>query len=163
MSTVLEKPLTATQRATKASRQAAELLGLADAKAVSAALAEAALEGIRRNPSFAAHVRNLYGEITATAKPKRPTSRSAAPDVELVPRKHIGAREANPGAPPDPYYLLELYEADQLPLALGRYKVPDLKLAAELVQQRNPGTKPTNKGSRDALIEYIVQHVAVPA
>lgn len=159
MSTRLEKPLTATQRSAEAARQAAELLGLQDVKAVAAALAETALRNVRRDPAFADHVRLLYNEMAKTARPKRAPAQPTAERVELVPREQVTAREPNPGGAPDPYYLLELYGADQLAFALARYKVADLKLAAELVQQRNPGTKPTNKGNRDALIAYIVQHV----
>jgi hypothetical protein len=167
MSTALEKRLTATQRATQAAQQAAEFLELSDARAVAAALTEVALQGVRVDATFAARVRSLYGEIVTSGKSKRtptPTQRAqrAAPDVELVPRRHIGTHDANPGAAPDPAYLLELYGPDQLPLALARYKLPDLKLAAELVQQRNPGTKPTNKGNRDALIAYIARYVTGP-
>lgn len=156
MSTAIREALTPTQRRDEAARLAAEYLGVSDVKAVGAAMAEAAFEGIRRNPSFEAHVRNLYAQIAKAPKQKRTQSQRAQPDVELVPRKHITAPAPNVGASPDPYYLLELYEADQLPLALSRYGLPDLKLAAELVQQRNPGTKPKNKSSRDSIIEYIV-------
>lgn len=160
MSTAIEKRLTASQRATQAAQQAADILGLSDAKSVAAALAEAGVESLRANPSFAARVRDIYAEIAKPAKPKRTQSHKAAPDVELAPRRHVGTREANPGAAPDPSYLLSLYGADQLPLALARYKVADLKLAAELVQQRNPGTKPTSRGNRDALIAYIVRYAS---
>lgn len=162
MTTAVEKPLTPTQRVTEAMKQACAFLELSDSNALKAALVEAALDGVQHNSSFAAHVRALYESM---ARPKRVNSasegsRQVSPAVELTPRPNVPMREANPAAPPDPYYLNELYGAEQLPLALARYKVPKLKLAAELVQQRNPGTKPKNKGNRDALIDYIVAYVA---
>ncbi len=163
MPTALEKRLTPTQRAAEAARQAAELLGCSDTKTLAVALAEAAVEAVRSNSAFAEQVRTRYAVLSESAKPRRSSTARVKPDIELVPIKHVGAREANPGAAPDPYFLLELYGADQLTLALGRYKVADLKLAVQVVQQRNPGTKPTNKSSRDALIEYIVLQVAATA
>lgn len=163
MPTAVEKRLTPTQRATEAAQQAAELLGYSDVKTMAAALAEAAVEAVRSSSAFAEQVRTRYVALSESVKPKRPSTPRIRPDIELTPRRHVGAREANPGAAPDPYYLFELYGADQLPLALGRYKLADLKLAAQLVQQRHPGTKPTSKTSREALMAYIIQHVATPA
>lgn len=169
MSTAVEKPLTLTQRASEAVRQAGMVLGLNNSKALTAAMAQAALEGIERSPAFAAQVRAFYDALTASAKPvkkstksvKQTRSRQASPTVELVPRMNVAVprREANPGAAPDAYYLNELYGIEQLPLALSRYKLAELKLAAELVQQHNPGTKPASKSTRDALIAYIVAYV----
>jgi hypothetical protein len=167
MSTVVEKQLTLTQRANEAVRQAGMVLGLNNSKALTAAMTQAALEGIERSPSFAAQVRTFYDTLMASARPvKKSTkpvtqtrSRQTSPMVELVPRMNVPRREANPGAAPDAFYLKELYGIEQLALALSRYKLAELKLAAELVQQRNPGTKPDSKSSRDALIAYIVTHV----
>jgi hypothetical protein len=156
MSTAIRAPLTPTQRRDEAARLAAVHLGVDDVKAVAAALAEAAIEGIKRNPSFEAQVRTLYTQMARAPKVKRANTQRVRPDVELVPRKYIAAPAPNVGAAPDPYYLLDLYEADQLPLALSRYSLTDLRLAAELVQQKNPGTKPKSKSSRAAIIEYIV-------
>jgi hypothetical protein len=162
MSTVVEgtRRLTPTQRVTEAAQQVASTLGLEDQKRVSAALAEAAAEAVRRDSLFAARVRILYKEMTPAPATRRATAGGtrAAPDVELVPIKQVEGWFLNPGAPPDPYFLLELYGPKQLPLALQRYTVARLREAVELVQQRNPGTGPRGK-TRQALIDYIVAHV----
>lgn len=75
MSTAVKsKPLTLVQRGAAAAQQAAEMLAVDDVKRVATALAEAALEGMRRNPSFAAHVRQLYESLApqrAIIEPKR--------------------------------------------------------------------------------------------
>src|SRR5262249_35756641 len=151
MSTAVErKQLTVAQRTSEAARLAGDLLGLDDLKRVAAALAEAAVEGVRRNPSFAAHVRTLYEDMAArppaAKKSRAPQSRKAEPDVELIPLKHIPGHEADSAAPPDPYFLVEFYGAVQLPLALSRYTVAELRDAVKVVQRRHTGTKPAGVG-----------------
>jgi hypothetical protein len=162
MSTAIEtRKRTPTQRVTDAAQQVATTLGLDDQKRVSAALAEAAAEAVRRDSLFAARVRLLYQEMAPAPSTRRPTrgrGTRAAPDVELVPIKQVN-KFINPAAAPDPYFLLELYGAKQLPLALQRYTVARLREAVELVQQRNPGTKPSGK-TRQHLIDYIVERVS---
>jgi PHD/YefM family antitoxin component YafN of YafNO toxin-antitoxin module len=159
MSTAVEsKPLTLAQRSAAAAQQAAALVGADDVKRMGVALAEAALEGMRRNPSFAAHVRQLYDSMAAQRSvrikdPKRTTSR-----VELVPIRRLDV-EINPAAPPDPYLLLDLYGPEQLPLALEPYTLPRLREAVKQVQARHPGTKPHGT-SKPAIIDYLV-HLAI--
>lgn len=159
---VEQKPLTVTQRAAEAAREAGEFLGLDDLKRMSAALAEAAVDGIRRNQAFAAHVRKLYEDMAPkpAAKKKTPSAR-VAPDVELIPRKQMEGYRLDPGAPPDPYFLNEYYGSDQLALALARYDAPALREAVKPVKRRHPGTKPKGT-SRQALIDYIIDFVATP-
>jgi hypothetical protein len=155
MSTAIRsKPLTIAQRSAAAAQQASEILGTDDLKRVGAALAEAALEGMRRNPSFAAHVRQLYESMApprAITEPKRTKSR-----VELVPIRQLNV-EINPAAPPDPYLLLELYGPEQLPLALEPYSTPRLRETVKRLQTRFPGTKPQG-ATKQAVIDYIVRY-----
>jgi hypothetical protein len=153
-STIKSKPLTIAQRSAAAAQQAAEILGADDLKRVGVALAEAALEGMRRNPSFAAHVRQLYESMAprrAITEPKRSKSR-----VELVPIRQLDV-EINPAAPPDPYLLLELYGPEQLPRALEPYSAPRLRETVKHLQTRHPGTKPQGT-TKQAVIDYIVYH-----
>lgn len=160
-SVVSQRPLTVAQRTAEAARQAGELLAVDDQKRVTAALSEAALDGMRRNSAFVEHVRKLYDDMAPKRAPvaRRSATGRAAPGVELVPRKRVVGHDPDPAAPPDPYFLLELYEADQLPLALQRYTVARLREAVKLVKARNPGTKPKG-ASGQALIDYIVEYVA---
>lgn len=162
MSNALDSgPLTVAQRAAAAAQQAAELLHLDDIKALAATLAEEALESLQRDPAFAARVLQRYATLARpTSRPKRARSQPVDSAEDLTPIRHIGGHPANPGAPPDPYYLYDLYGAHQLRRALSRYKLPELRLATQLVQERNPGTKPSNKSKRDPLIDYIVEQVA---
>jgi hypothetical protein len=156
--------LTPAQRIAEATQEAASLLELDDLKTLTAALVVSALEGARRNAGFAQHVRSTYEQMLPPKKPARaPAAKrqasKRADDVELVPIKDMRGHEVIPGAAPDPYFLLELYGARQLPPALGRYSLRDLQLAAEAVQQHMPGTRPKSKARRDSLIEYIVAHL----
>src|SRR5690349_20703965 len=107
---------------------------------------------MRRNPAFAAHVRQLYEAMAprrAIVEPKRTKSR-----VELVPIRQLDV-EMNPAAPPDPYLLLDLYGSDQLPLALEPYSTPRLRETVKHLQARHPGTKPEGT-TKQAVIDYIV-------
>ncbi len=164
MSNVLStkpKPSTAAQRTSEAIRKAAGKLGVKDLKWLGAALAEAAADGVERNTAFAAQVRALYESMVPPRPIKEPSRRRggrAAPDVELVPIKQMDVF-INPAAPPDPYFLLELYGPAQLPLALSRNTAPRLREAVKMVKERNPGTRPNGTNSA-ALIDYIVEHVA---
>ncbi len=155
MSTAVKsKPLTVAQRAAAAAQQAAEMLGADDVKRVGAALAEAALEGMRRNPSFLAHVRQLYESMAprrTAAEPRRNSQR-----VQLVPIRQLDV-EINPAAAPDPYLLLDLYGPEQLPLALQPYTLSRLKDSVGHVQKRHPGTKPDGT-SKQAVIAYLIRY-----
>lgn len=156
-SAVRQKQLTVAQRAAEAINQTLEALGLEDTKRLSAALTIAAAEGVRKNPAFASHVRFLYEDMA----PKRATPKrvKVAADVELIPVKQVEG-VLNPAAAPDPYFLLELYGAHQLRLALQRYTATRLKEAVVLVQERHPGTKPKGRATKETMIDYIVEHVA---
>lgn len=152
---------TVAQRTAEAVRLASEHLGLDDAKRLGAALAESAAEWVRRDPAFVARVHALYAETAPRPKASGNGARRqtrAAPDVELRPLKQIDG-VLNPAAPPDPYFLLDLYGPDQLPLALQRYTAVRLREAAKQVQGRHPGTKPSGT-SRQQMVDYIMAYVA---
>jgi len=74
-----------------------------------------------------------------------------------VPVKRIEGREFDLSAPPDPFFILDLYGDKQFPLALGRYPAKALVEAVAMVRERRPGTGPAGK-TMAALIEYLVQH-----
>jgi len=146
-------------RAVEAVWRAAEELSATDLKRVAAALVEAASNELQSNERFARSVRVLFDAL-APAKPNKSGSRTAKPTpVTLVPIKRIEGREIDLGAPPDPYFLHELYGDKQLPLALSAYPVKALQEAVEIVQERHPGTKPIGK-SKAAIVEYLVKVTA---
>ena len=162
MPAVLEKKpkaLTISQRATEAIQSASVALGLDDLKRLNAALALAAAEGVSRNPSFASHVRTLYEQMGPQKKAPTRVSKASKvePEVELIPVKKVD-QLPDPSAPPDPYFLLEFYGVEQLPLALRRYPLPRLKESVKMVQSRQPGTKP-HGATREAVISYLVERV----
>jgi hypothetical protein len=158
--TVNLRQLTPTQSATEAARRASHILDIQDTKIVAAALAEEALSLLERDAIFKTHVRERCADMATPRRVVEPRERRRSPSrIELVPIKTLGPREVNPAAPPDPYFLLELYGPDQLRLALSRYKVAELKPAAAVVQGRNPGTRPADKSRRDPLLDYIVEQV----
>jgi hypothetical protein len=156
------------QRASRAAEAVAQYLELDDARRVTAALAEVAAEEVVRNPSMALRIRTRYEEL-APARKRRTSSTSRSdskpPKAQrtLVPLKIVETGDVNIGATLDPYRLYDIYGADQLADALDEYTLASLKEAVELVQERHPGTKPTNKGQREPIIQYIVRYVLADA
>ena len=158
---VIVKSQTVQQRSAEATRTLRALLGLNDLKLLSASIAEAAAEEIVRNERFSGRVRNIYAELES--KQQTPTShRRQTHDVELTPLPGAEHVRVDPFAPLDPFLLQRLYGSKQLRQALSVYSLSKLKEALSPVEERNPGTKPTNKGRKDAIIDYIVEHVAGP-
>jgi hypothetical protein len=143
---------------TEAAKIVADALGLDDAKRVGIALASVAAEEVRHNPAFAARVRSLYATLAPTPSTKRGTTAKALV-TDLVPIKHVHGFQLNPAAPVDPFLVYEAYGAQQLPKALDLFPLAKLKESAALVEARNPGTKPVNRSSKAAVIDYIVHYV----
>lgn len=152
MSTALKQTATLTEIAARIGKQ----LGLSDVKRVSLALSQVAAQEAERNHAFAERIRTAYAALPPTRQ--RPKMLTAF-DVKLTPIKHIQGRELNPADPLDPYFLFDVYGAAQLPTALSIFPVAKLKEGAASVERRNPGTKPTNRGQRQPLIDYIVRYV----
>lgn len=173
MSTSLAaKPATIPQRIAAAYEQANAALHPEDAKRLAAALVEIAVEELQRNPGFQLRVRSRYDEL-APHKPERArrasgTKKTATPVKfrpieELVAVKRIPGRSFNLGEPLDPYFLYDLYGAEQFRDALWNFPMPKLIEAVEIVQEHHPKTKPRNKRSKEAVIEYLIQYVAPAA
>lgn len=158
MSVVLKpNSMTLPSQALQTLWEASQELGLSDLKTLSIALTQVAVEGSQRNPAFSARIRDIYRELTTSVK-TRPLPNKKLPEPPLVPIRKVDGRDPDPSAPPDPYFLYELYGSEQLPRALGRYRAAPLQHAARAVQERNPGTKPV-KTTKPQLIDYIVRYV----
>ncbi len=153
---------TVRQRGVDATRSLREALNLPadvnDTSILGPALAEAAAREVRRNPRFASEVRRTYDELAAM----RRQSGSSTQKAELPPlvpiRTDLPYRRSDPFAPPDPDYLIQAYGRHQLARALQGYTVEKLKMTAAALEHQHPGTKPANRGRKEALIAYIVEH-----
>ena len=148
-----------------AAKHAGLVLDLDDLKRLGIALAYAASEEVEHNGRFANQVRTVYDALAATASPSaggrgRSGSSTKAPVVNLVPVKHIEGYKIDLAAPVDPYFVFEVYGAEQLPIALDLFSATRLKEAVALVQERNPGTKSSGRSSKPVLVDYIIRYVA---
>lgn len=153
------KPLTLSQRVAEAQRCAAEALHSDDTKRATAALLETALEEMRRNPGFALRVHGRFDELAPARQPRaRQAKTIKKPYKELIPIKQIEGQTFDVSAALDPYFLLDLYGADQLTEALDQHPTSNVREAVEMVQERHPGTKPQGR-SKSALIAYVVRYV----
>jgi hypothetical protein len=126
-----------------------------DAGILGTALAEAAAEEGKHNARFAEDVRRRYEELRG--QQRTTAKRETLPPLVPI-RTDLPWRGIDPFAPPDPKFLIQVYGKQQLDRALREYSIPVLKRTAEVVERAHPGTKPTNRGQRDALIAYIVAH-----
>jgi hypothetical protein len=145
-------------RAVEAVWREVERLGANDPKRVATALVEMAVEEAQRNDRFSERVRVLYDSLASAKAPARANNRQPrAALMKLVPVKEIPGRRIDISASPDPYFLHELFGDNQLPIALSEFSVSGLQEAVEIVQERNPGTKPKGK-TKKAPVEYIVQN-----
>lgn len=152
-------------RGAEATRYLRDALHLApdlnDLSILSTAVAEEAALECGRNSQFATGVRQRYDEMmalrTKTRKPVRikPELPPLVPVGHMQPGEHIAI---DPFAPPDPGFLTRVYGRAQLGRALVDYTLDMLKQTAAQVEANNPGTKPANRGRKDALIAYIVEY-----
>ena len=149
------------QRTVNATTSLRQILKLDDLKLLSAAVAEAAVEEAKHNPKFAEKIRTIYQELPSPKKSSaKRTGSKTATHRKLVPIGRVEGYEFNPFAPVDPEFLLKVYGAEQLPLALDEYTLVRLKEAAEILMRKHPGTKPKSRASKDGVIAYIVEMVA---
>ena len=151
-------------KTTTVARSLASALGLPDAGRAGIAALLVAAEEVERSSHFAARVRAAY-DLLPASKPTRGSTRGENTVAKiltstLTPVRHVEGREINLAAPLDPYFLLEVYGADQLRQALELFPLTKLKEGLPAVMERHPGTKPTSRSSKAAVIDYLVRRVA---
>jgi len=163
------------ERSAAATRRLCETLRLEsltpkDLSYLALALTEAAAQEAESNTAFNQRLRELYHTLTPPKKVARgsrpePTIKRPTQEDLTKPLQAIGTVDPSrirPYAPPDPYALLDLYGAEQLPLSLFRYTLDSLKRTVPIVQARHPGTRPTNMGRKDSIVEYVMRYVTEP-
>lgn len=150
--------------ATRSLREALQLPGdVSDTTILGTAVAEVAARESRRNTEFASQVRKVYDELAAMKRSRTVRTGDRKQDLPpLVPiRTDLGFRKIDPFAPPDPRWLIQVYGTHQLARALHDYSLDDLKRTADSIQIQHPGTKPTSRASKQAVIAYIVRYSEV--
>ena len=167
-------PAALKERSAAATRHLCETLHLEsveprDLTYLALALAEVAAQEAERNTTFNQRVRELYETITP---PKKAAKASTDPSIRrptreeiLAPLKAVGTVDQSriaPYAPPDPYALMELFGVEQMPRAMYRYTLDNLKRSVPFIQARHPGTKPSSMAKKDAIVEYIMRYVTEP-
>lgn len=166
---------TITQRSARATRQLCNALGLGslqpkDLTLLTIALAEAGTEEARTNGHFANRVRTTFDSLKAhNAKPVNGASKAVSnkkagnsqTDVfaSLTPIGPVDLSRLRPHGAIDPYALYTGYGEAQAKRVLNSLTRDDLKQTAAIVEQRNPGTKPTNRGQIASLLAYITKYV----
>lgn len=158
---VKSRTITLTSRGVEAVWRAVETLEITDPKRLASVLMEVASEEVERNSRFADRVRVLYNALTP-AKPQASTrGRPKLLPADIKPIKHVEGRPFDIGAPPDPYFLLEIFGAAQLPRVLKLYSNDGLLEAVKIVQERNPAAKLKGKSkTKTVLVDFLVREVS---
>jgi hypothetical protein len=107
-------------------------------------------------------VHQKYDSLQALSTPKRSTKQKE--DVGPMPPliRVPGLNRQCPVTLLDPYELALDCGHDQLRNVIRRASQVNLKVAANLVKERNPDAKLSGT-SKQALIDFIVEHVAGPS
>jgi hypothetical protein len=152
------------QRGIEATRHLNDTLRLSavtsDTKLLGTAVAEIVVEESARNPQLAGRIRARYDELVSlrgAPKTGNATKREELPPLTPI-RTDLPYRYSEPGAPPDPKWLIQVYGQRQLARALQDYSLDMLKMTADKVQAEHPGTRPANRGRKAAVIDYIVKY-----
>jgi hypothetical protein len=151
---------TPAQRSTAAVERSQRVLPEAsNAKLLQAVLLEEAARMVAEDRTFASAVMSRYTQ-SATTRPKggrqsRPLPRTSEIAEPLVPINPIPDYEITLRAAPDPYFILEVFGDKQLAKALNQRSLPDVRKAAKMVEERNPGKHPAAK-TKAGLIIFIV-------
>jgi hypothetical protein len=135
-----------------------------DLKLLSTALMEAASTEAAHNTAFRDCILKTYRDLKAAAAPKNTSTRGGAsktkpPMTWLTPINPVDPKRFGPDKLLDPYLIQYAYGDENLRLILNGYTPARLKEAVAIVEERNPGTKPTNRSKKDALLEYIIGYV----
>lgn len=123
--------------------------------AVIAAL-ELFAERLARDAQLSGRLRTRYRELEALkhSRKQRPVAPTpmpiSGPDLDSF----------NPYAKPDPYKLLGWYGRDQFRAVVTGATTQALRELADAVQAREPNTSPASRRKKQAMIDYIVEHVA---
>lgn len=156
------KPMSAAQRKTLATKQLVDAVGPNQNAAMTAAL-EAVNERLTWDTALRLRIGEKYSELTAlstTARSSRPrTSSGPAPKPISTPGGPARDRTLEKL---DPYLVLEDYGRDQLRAVLERDTQRRLRTAVDMVQARNPDTKPRGRTHITDMVDYIMEHVAGP-
>jgi hypothetical protein len=135
-------------------------LALEDTKRLSDALLIVAAELSVHNDSVADRVRAIYAALPTTPVRAKTTKPSI---TDFIPVKRVEGFVFDGIKPLDPYLLYEAYGAQQLPQILNFLSLSRLKETASIVETHNPGTKPSNRGQKTSIIDYIVKYVTTDA
>jgi hypothetical protein len=147
-----------------AARSLAFQVGLDDATRLNLAVLLAAGEEFELNGRFASRVRFAYEALPPSTSGRSSAVARRAEEQRILtstlkPIRYVEGREFNLAAPLDPYFLLEIFGPRQLHEALDLYPLAKLKGGADIVIARHPGTKPTNRSSKEAVMAYIERYV----
>lgn len=150
--------MTATARNKLATQTILKAIDVSDGKVAAIAALEAMSERLTWDAALRQTVRQKYDELQALSAPKQKADLGPMPTPIQTP----GLTKTTPLHVVDPYDLRDTYGSHQLRNVLQRVGRQDLRDGVKLVQKRTSGTKLPSLNDMNAMIDYIMQHVAGP-
>ena len=122
------------------------------------ALVEMVNEQLAGDEAFQQSLRQRYQELEALGAAKQKAARAISP----VPINPPSLDEYTPYGKFNPYTTLREYGPAQLRAVLELSTLRDLKEAVDMVQAREPGTKPASRSKKADMVDYLMEHVVGP-
>ncbi|MGH9637406.1 MAG: hypothetical protein ACRD72_21440 [Candidatus Angelobacter sp.] len=130
-----------------------------NAKLLQAILLEEAARKVAEDHAFADVVMSRYQQSAPMrvkgGRQSRPLPRASDIAEPLVAVNPIPDYEIQLRAAPDPYFILQVFGSHQLAKALNQRSLPDVRKAAKMVEERNPGKHPAAR-TKAGLIAFIM-------
>ncbi|MBA2676876.1 MAG: hypothetical protein H0U76_00535 [Ktedonobacteraceae bacterium] len=164
MSTILiHETETAQVRATKATKQLCEALGLeslkpTELKLLAIALSESVSIEIAHNPALAAKIKELFLELKPTPRIPQTKPKFHSPSEEmskLTRQRKVDNKKFNPYTTLDPTVIYEMVGRDQFTKALSTLPLATLKQMAAVIGGTSGSKRPGGKASKEQIIDYI--------
>lgn len=158
----VQRPMSATQRKTLATQGILNAISATDEKVALTAALEIVNERLVWDRELRQRLSEKYEELQALASTKAGTNRDRTPVPRVTPISGPDLDHYSPYGKLNPYKLLEGYGREQLRAVLKGATPTLLREAVDVVQERNPGTKPVSRSRKADMIDYITEHVAGP-
>jgi hypothetical protein len=123
------------------------------------ALVEVATDEVRTGGRLAQRIHAAFQDLLINRPPARRAKTVTAFEA-LTPVGPVDLTRLRPHGPVDPFALYEAYGAEQARRVLSNMSLDYLKQSASIVEQRMPGTRPTNRRAKASLVAYIMENVA---
>ena len=153
---VSERPMSATKRKALATQQVLSAVEGTDSNAATIAALEVVSEWLVSDQSVIERLREKYQELLTPQRVKPATGGRRTPNVGEATEHHSPLENFNP------YLARNELGVERLRELLADATPKLLREAVDVVQSREPGTKPKSRSRKADMVDYIMKHVVGP-